>query len=122
MREKDISFRRGKKGENFACDFLRDIGYKIIHRNWRCRWGEIDIIAKDGETLVFVEVKTAKSDKFGSPLDWVDGRKQEHLTKSALQYLMDEVGEDVPVRFDVIAVHLNEMKCEHIKNAFDVQP
>ncbi len=117
----NISKKRGDIGESFACDLLRSKGYRIICRNWRCRWGEIDIIAEDGGTLVFVEVKSAKSKKFGNPARWVDSRKQSHLVKSAMQYILDEIGEDVPVRFDVVAVDLNKMDAEHIINAFGVK-
>ncbi len=118
---KSISKERGDIGESFACDLLRKKGYRIISRNWRCRWGEIDIIAQDGDVIVFVEVKSAKSKYFGNPARWVDSRKQSHLVESAMQYISDEIGEDVPVRFDVVAVNLNKMNAEHIINAFSVE-
>ncbi|MBD3285946.1 YraN family protein, partial [candidate division WOR-3 bacterium] len=73
----------GKHGEDAAAEFLRKQGYEIITRNFYTRWGELDIIARDGEEIVFVEVKTRTSISFARPEEGVDLRKQDHLRKTA---------------------------------------
>ena len=108
----------GDIGEDAAVKFLEDKGYKIIKRNFYCRVGEIDIIALCGEETVFIEVKTRKSDAFGSAAEFVTYQKQQKIKKTALYYIG---GSDIPVRFDVIEVyHQNsEIKSiNHIENAF----
>lgn len=112
------STETGTLGEKIAAQFLIDKGYKIVCQNWRCRWGEIDIIAQDGNTIVFVEVKTASSRRFGHPSGWVNAKKQSHIVNSAKQYILDGIGEDTPVRFDVLAVDLRNNTVEHIVSAF----
>ncbi|MCW5214310.1 YraN family protein, partial [Desulfobulbus sp. US5] len=88
-----------------------------LERNYRLRIGEVDIIARDGEYLVFIEVKTRRSTRFGSPFEAVDARKQQQIVKIASAYLQ---GKELPVRFDVVAVHLNgqDVRIEVLKNAF----
>jgi putative endonuclease len=110
------------RGEDGAVAYLRDRGYRIVTRNWRCRLGEIDIVARDGETLVFVEVKSRRSSAFGTPQAAVDGRKQRKLSLAALQYLQDERVKPGPARFDVVAVTVKDDgdEIELIRNAFDV--
>jgi len=93
----------GDRGENLAARFLRNKGYKIIVRNYRCELGEIDIVAKDGRTLVFVEVKTRAYDD-PSPEDQVNAAKQHQLTKAAKIYLSRYGLPQPPARFDVVAV------------------
>lgn len=93
----------GDRGENVAARFLRNLGYKIILRNFRCELGEIDIIARDGGTLVFVEVKTRTADE-PTPEDQVNATKQHQLTKAAKFYLGRYGIPQPPARFDVVAI------------------
>ncbi|MCS7240141.1 MAG: YraN family protein [Candidatus Bipolaricaulota bacterium] len=104
----------GKQAEELAVQYLRTQGMRIVARNWRWRGGEIDIIAKDGDTLVFVEVKGRTSPEFLSPQEAVDHRKRLHLWRSAQAYLQGKPA--VPVRFDVVAV--TPAGIHHIRGAF----
>ena len=93
----------GDRGENLAARYLRNLGYKIIVRNFRCEVGEIDIVAREGSMLVFVEVKTRAYDD-PAPEDQVDDFKQNQLTKVAKIYLSRYGTPQPPARFDVVAV------------------
>lgn len=93
----------GDRGENAAARYLRNQGYKIIVRNYRCSVGEVDIIARDRDTLVFVEVKTRVSDE-PMPEDQVNGDKQHQISKVAKYYLGRYGVPQPPVRFDVVAI------------------
>lgn len=93
----------GQTGEEIARRYLQSRGYRIVGRNWRCRFGELDLIARDGDTLVFVEVKTRTQDGFGGPEGAVTPRKRARIVAAARAYLR-VVGADLPVRFDVVAV------------------
>ncbi len=118
--ERDPRIGIGRTGEDLAVCYLENLGYTIVERNYRKRIGEIDIIARDGECLVFIEVKTRRSSRFGSPFDAVDFRKQQQISRVALAYMTQHRCGDVPVRFDVIGVHLEKSpKIELIKNAFE---
>ncbi len=113
---------KGHIGENIAGDFLHDNGFDILHRNWHCRWGEIDIIAQSPDgAIVFVEVKSARSNKFGDPVEWVTRRKVEKIVKSANQFLLDNDIDDVPLRFDIITVDLRTREVTHYPDAFMVE-
>lgn len=103
-----------------AARYLRQKGYEIKARNYRVRDGEIDIIARNEEVLVFVEVKTARCGSFGAPAAWVDERKQRRIGCAAARYLADNEIEDIDCRFDVIAIDLaTHPPCiEHIEDAF----
>ena len=118
-----MTFKRlatGHQGEQLAVAYLRRQGLKIISQNTRLRCGELDLVARDGDTLVFVEVKTRKSGRFGSPLEAVDGRKQRQVCRAAQEYLLKNGGFEQDIRFDVVGVLLTEPpQIEHIKNAFD---
>ena len=94
----------GKQGEDLACRELRRRGYAVLARRYRTRWGEIDIVARDGDTLVFVEVKTRRSTGFGGPLAAVNFTKQRRLINMARSYLMGLPGPEPPCRFDVVGV------------------
>lgn len=98
--------KRGQYGEQIATEFLQGQGYWIEERNYRVRQGEVDIIAWDGATLVFVEVKTKSNAGFGHPEEMVDARKQRTLTQVAMVYVQQKQVEHTALRFDVIAVHL----------------
>lgn len=111
--------QRGRTGEEYACSFLREKGYRIISRNWRHRHLEVDIVAQCSQTLIFVEVKTRQS---GSPVEpWraVDHNKQNHLIRAANAFLRREQLQ-LEVRFDIISLLLNgsQVQIEHIPNAF----
>ena len=96
--------RRGQQGEALAVAYLQQQGYQIQHQNYRCRYGEVDIIAWDEATLVFVEVKTKGHLRFGAPQSMVDWRKQQKLTRVAMAYVQQQALRDTPVRFDVVAI------------------
>ena len=110
----------GKHGEDLACRELRRRGYAIVARRYRTRHGEIDIVARDGGVLVFVEVKTRSSDRFGAPLAAVTPLKQRRLTRMALDYLARSHTNGVPCRFDVVSVAMAERRAvvEVVTNAF----
>ena len=112
----------GKKGEELAIGWLKAGKYKILERNFKCRLGEIDIIARDGNTLVFIEVKTRATRDFGGPAAAVDDRKQRQLSKVALVYLNQKKLFNIPARFDVVAVELlpSSPRIEVIQNAFEL--
>jgi putative endonuclease len=109
----------GSEGEDMAVRYLKDRGFKILHRNYKTPLGEADIIARDNEATVFVEVKTRSSDRFGEPFEAVDIRKQERLKKIALWYQKKEGGE-TQVRFDVVSIRsaVDGNVIEHIREAF----
>ena len=113
----------GKRGEDLALRFLKRNGYKIIERNYVCKMGEMDIIAQEKDTLVFVEVKTRTSMDFGPPQLAVNPTKQMQLSKVALNFLKEKKREDVKARFDVVAIVLRPTgeEIELIRDAFDLQ-
>lgn len=94
----------GRRGEDAAALYLARRGYDILERNWTCFAGEADIVARDGETLVFVEVKTRSSVEKGFPAEAVDVPKRERYEKIALAYLAERDFSDIPVRFDVVSI------------------
>ncbi|MCR5546303.1 MAG: YraN family protein [Lachnospiraceae bacterium] len=109
--------KTGTKYEELAANKLKEEGYEILEMNYRCRIGEVDIIAKDKEYLVFVEVKYRKTSKAGMPQEAVNYKKQKKISATAAYYLMSHhYRDDVSVRFDVVSVLSNEV--EIIKNAF----
>jgi len=113
----------GEIGENLAAEYLHRHGYTILHRNFRTRSGEIDIIARQGKTLVFAEVKTRKSEAFGSPAAAVTPRKQLQISRVAEEYMARENLFDSDARFDVVSVLAPEGKKVHIDviaNAFEL--
>jgi len=121
---KDMALRRkevGALGEKLAVDFLKKRGYKIVQRNFRCREGEIDIIAKQGDCLVFVEVRTKKSSGFGIPEESITPFKSRKLVALADIYLQNCSSLPQSWRIDVVAVELkpdNKLsRLEHIENA-----
>jgi putative endonuclease len=112
----------GRRGERRAAGFLKRLGMRIIERNYKAPTGEVDIIAMDGDTLVFVEVKARKGEGFGSPLEAVDLKKQKRITRAALFY-MSNLREQPPARFDVIGIMLKGWRAEveHIRDAFALE-
>jgi putative endonuclease len=114
----------GKTGEDLACAELERRGYAIIARRYRRRRGEIDIIARDGETLVFVEVKARDGHDFGDAAEAVTRWKRRRMVRIAIDYMMQHhISEsDGPCRFDVVAIHVDTgaPAIEVFQNAFDV--
>ena len=110
----------GKIGEDLAVDFLKNSGYRIIERNFRCKLGEIDIIALDKNILAFVEVRTKKTSSFCTPQETVTFSKQKKLQKLSLYYLAKKQIKNRDCRFDVVAIDLSKGKngIELFKNAF----
>lgn len=113
----------GQRGEAAAARYLRRLGYKILARSDRFGPGELDLVALDDETIVFVEVKTRESAAVSHPVDAVDEQKQRRLTRLAVTFLKRYGLLECPARFDVIAITWPAKKrspiIEHIKNAFD---
>jgi putative endonuclease len=120
---KDASKALGSKGEELAVRHLKKRGFKVIERNYHCPAGEIDLVAREKNTLVFVEIKARSSSDFGLPQEAVDRFKQEKLIKAARSYMAERhLSEDIPARFDVVAIHLAPAgpHIELIKDAFHV--
>jgi putative endonuclease len=112
----------GKSGEDLACRELERRGYAIIARRYRVRGGELDVIARDGATIVFVEVKTRGSRVCGEAAEAVTPLKQLRMTRLAEEYMMKHRLSDCPCRFDVVSIHVEAggPAIEVIQNAFDV--
>lgn len=112
----------GALGEVLAARYLRDNGFSVLSANYRTRLGEVDIIAKEGDTVLFVEVKTRSPGMIALPLESVDREKQRKLVLAASSYLR-KLPPNTPTRFDVMEVYLDdENQCTHIRhlpNAFD---
>ena len=106
----------GTRGEDVAIEYLKSQSYVILDRNFNCHFGEIDVVAWDGESVVFVEVKSRKNTEFGLPREAVDWRKQKTIVKCAEVWLYKKKRVGVPVRFDVIEILAGELN--HIVDAF----
>ena len=116
MQENRNRRKTGADYERAAGFYLEQEGWKILEYNYRTRNGEIDIVARDGEYLVFCEVKYRENDRLGAPLEAVDERKQRTIFRCAMYYLTQRRMADVPCRFDVIGIEGSRIT--HIKNAF----
>jgi putative endonuclease len=116
--------RLGKRGENLACQFLRKNGYKILYRNFRGRTGgEIDVVCRDRDTLVFVEVKTRTGEDFGRPFEAIDRDQRKRISRGGLAWLRLLDDPDILFRFDVVEVIMAEgaqPRLELIRNAFSL--
>jgi putative endonuclease len=112
----------GKFGEELALRKIKRLGYKKIVRNFRCPLGEVDIIARDGDTLVFMEIKTRKGRSIGYAKEAVNAKKKRQISKVALAYMKSRDCSDLRARFDVVAISLGRGKpeIEVIKNAFEL--
>ena len=110
----------GKTGEDLACRELERRGYAIIARRYRCRGGELDIIARDGPTLVFVEVKARDGHAFGDAAEAVTWQKRQRIVRLASEYIMRHHFSDSPCRFDVVSIQFDEGRpvIEVFQNAF----
>ena len=112
----------GNTGETAAAGYLQGRGYRILQRNYRNPMGEIDLVARDQKTLVFVEVKTRRSRRFGSAKTWVTVKKQRRLSRVALVYLKQNDQMNTRARFDVVTVvaTMDPPQIEVIQNAFEL--
>ncbi len=111
----------GQEGEDRAAKHLKKLGYKILERNYRTRAGEIDLIALHRGEVVFVEVKTRTNNAYGAPELAVNPQKQRRMIKAALGYLHYKKLDQVPCRFDVVAISAaKELEVELIQNAFEM--
>ncbi|HEY5037462.1 MAG TPA: YraN family protein [bacterium] len=126
MKKNPVStYQKGKKGEEKAAAFLRLKGYKILEKNYRVGQGEIDLIARRSNTLVFVEVKTRRGKAQGSPLEAVTPHKVKRLSGAAAAYLASHPLNGATCRFDVVTIGpeknwLGFSKVRHLENAFSV--
>ncbi len=111
----------GRYGEDLACQELERRGYAIIARRYRRRTGEIDIVARDGPTLVFVEVKARDSHAFGAAADAVTALKRRRMKAAAIDYMMRHRLGECPCRFDVVSIHFDsgDAAVDVFQNAFD---
>ena len=112
--------KTGQSGEQAASEYLSEQGFQILERNFHTRFGEIDIVARDGDCIVFVEVKSCRSLSYGDPAAWVTYRKQKRIILAASEYLQTRNCQDCDCRFDVVTVkwHKDRSSCHHIKEAF----
>ena len=112
----------GRRGEAVAEEFLRARRYAIVARNYRCRAGEVDLVALDGPVLVFVEVRSRRGTLVGTPLESVDGRKQARLARVARYFCAARGWLDRDARFDVVGVRFDTEPpaVEHVRAAFEV--
>jgi putative endonuclease len=113
----------GNSGEDAACDYLTGLGFKIMERNFRSQQGEIDIIARDKNFLVFVEVKSYSFRSYGSPLGAVRKSKRQSIIHAAQTYLYKNKIKNTNCRFDIISIYRNysgSINIEHLKDAFYV--
>lgn len=105
----------GTWGEEVAAEYLIEHGVEIMDKNVRTQNGEIDIIGKKDGVLVFFEVKTRRSKKFGNPEDAVNTRKQEHIIRSAIEYIQSNLDLDIEWRVDVIAINVDQQNKKNIR-------
>ncbi len=114
--------KTGRQGEDVAAGYLVQAGYEILARNWRCPLGELDIVAREGDTLVFVEVRSRRTAGFGAPEESVGFVKQQKLSRLAAYYLNRHGLSNIPARFDVAAVKIlpSGPQVELFRDAFDV--
>ncbi len=115
--------RIGRRGEALACRHLLSLGYSVLDTNWRSPEGEIDVVAQDGKTIVFVEVKARTSRRFGLPEEAITRRKRSRLQQAGLAYLDDHGLGDSPWRIDVVALELaadgTPLRVEHYPDAVE---
>jgi putative endonuclease len=112
------SREKGAQGEELAREYLKAGGFKILDVNFHARMGEIDIIAQDKNTIVFVEVKSAAHTSFGDPMNWIPVWKQERIIKTSLAYLKSKGLTNSLMRYDVITVEPNRKVFSHVRDAF----
>lgn len=108
-------FSLGERGEAAACTFLKKSGYEILEKNYKCKIGEIDVIARRQGRTAFIEIKTRTSAQFGSPQEAVDLKKQEKIFKVAAWYLKEKKLSKTPIAFDVVAILWKEGRAPEIR-------
>ena len=108
----------GRNGESAAENYLRERGYQILAKNFQCGHKEIDLICRDGEYIVFVEVKARSSTEYGLPAECITFRKQQMLRMAAQMFLKKNGMPDAFCRFDAVEVFLSDGRIHHIENAF----
>jgi putative endonuclease len=111
----------GARGEAAVAQFLANLGLVIEARNWRCRVGELDLVAHDGGLVVFIEVRTVTTDWLGSPIETISSAKQARVARAADAYLQQRAADYDTIRFDVVGVHMRRLRpprIEHVPNAF----
>lgn len=115
----------GKKGEDTAERYLKKHGYRIIEKNYKTPSGEVDIVALDKGTVVFIEVKTRRSDEFGPPELSVNSRKRQKIIKAAFHFLSNKRIKDTPCRFDIVSItesaDRKDKEVKIIKDAFEIE-
>ena len=124
LSEPQANYRKklGRRGEKAALHFLQRHGYQILEHSYRCKVGEIDIVAREGTELVFVEVKTRCSLSFGLPVESISRQKRKKLTQLALSYLGHHKLDNIPCRFDVVGILLEKDKIVEIRLIRDAFP
>jgi putative endonuclease len=118
---KPLSQRHGELGERTAKRHLRKLGMKFLVANFKSERGEIDLVFRDGDCLVFVEVKTRSSEDWVRPASYVDARKRRLLSQTALDYLKLIKNPEVKIRFDIVEILLNDgavKEARHLPNTF----
>ena len=116
-----VSHELGRIGENIIADYITKLGYKVVERNFECNQGEINIVAKDKEELVFIEVKTRTDISYGEASEAVTDTKKRHLINSIKYYIYKQKLENQPIRIDVAEVYINKgkVKVNYIKQAIE---
>lgn len=116
-----VSHELGRIGENIIADYITKLGYKVVERNFACNQGEIDIIAKDKEELLVIEVKTRTDISYGEASEAVTDTKKRHLINSIKYYIYKQKLENQPIRIDVAEVYINKgkVKVNYIKQAIE---
>ncbi len=112
----------GKAGEDYACRELERCGYEILARRFRTRLGEIDIVAREGDTLVFIEVKARRTTRFGEPIEAVDWRKRQTIARLAAEYVLRHSIGNASCRFDVVSIVFGDglrPRIAIVRDAFD---
>ncbi|MCL2061447.1 MAG: YraN family protein [Firmicutes bacterium] len=110
---------KGRKGEDIAAEFFISKQYRILCRNYKTAVGELDLVAQDKDTLVFIEVKSRMSDKYGAPGEALTSFKRRKISQVAAQYIKRKKAAPAAVRFDVLEIFLSEGRVNHIEDAFE---
>ena len=113
-------YKKGRAGEDIACDYLIKKGFTLIEQNFRTKWGEVDLVMEDGETLVFIEVKFGYSGKRGRPIERITRAKKRNFVNTVKYYLLTKKIENRPIRIDVVEIIQGAEGLEffHYPNAF----
>lgn len=118
--EKTTNVFIGSEAETLAADYLMKKGYRLLERNFRYGKKEIDLIMKDGQYIVFVEVKARSSVRYGTPAEFVDFKKQQRLISAATYFLVKNGLTETRARFDIVEIYLSSGEITHIQNAFQL--